>query len=109
MQFEKYTAIAGLQRDTWAVRLSPLLTGKAMDVNFSLSSEDTRDYNRLRKALQQRYDFSEQGYCEEFRNAKPGGQKSPDQLTVRIRNYFNKLVEFSEVGKTFEGVKELMV
>ena len=103
MQFEKYTAIAGLQRDTWAVRLSPLLTGKAMDVNFSLSSED------MRKTLQQRYDFSEQGYCEEFRNAKPGGQKSPDQLTVRIRNYFNKLVEFSEVGKTFEGVEELMV
>ena len=83
------TAIAGLQRDTWAVRLSPLLTGKAMDVYFCLSSEDTRDYNRLRKALQRRYNLIEQGYSERFRNAKPEEQESPDLLTVRIRNYFN--------------------
>ena len=42
-------------------------------------------------------------------NAKPEGQESPGQLIVRIHNYFNRLVELSKVGKTFEGVKEFMV
>ena len=97
------------QRDTWAVRVSPLLTGKAKDVYSGLSSEDAWDYDQLRKALLQRYDLIEQGYCERFRNTKPQGQESPGQLIVRIRNYFNKWVELSEVGKTLEGVEELMV
>ena len=89
LQFERYATIAGWQRDTWAVWLSPLLTGKALNVYSGLSSEDARDYDKLRKALLQRYDFTEQGYCKRFKNAKPEGQESPGQLIVRIRNYFN--------------------
>ena len=100
LQFERCSTIAGWQRDTWAVRLSPLLTGKALNVYSGLSSEDARDYNKLRKALIQRYDFTEQGYRDRFREAKPEGQESPGQLIVRIRNYFDKWVKLSEVGKT---------
>ena len=55
--------------DTWAVWLSPLLTGKVLDVYLKLSSEDARDFEKLRKALLQRYDSTEQGYYERFRNA----------------------------------------
>ena len=109
LRFDIYATIAGWQRDTWAVRLSPLLTGKALDVYSGLSSEDARDYDKLRKALLLRYDFTEQRYRERFRNAKPEGQESLGQLIVRVRNYFNKWVELSEVGKTFKGVEELMV
>ena len=75
LRFERYATIAGWQRDTWAVRLSPLFTGEALDVYSGLSSEDARDYDKLRKALLQRYDFTEQGYRERFRNAKPEGQE----------------------------------
>ena len=101
-------------RDTLPLRVGNeicglLLTSKALDVYYGLSSEDARDYDKLLKALLQRYDFTEQGYRERFRNAKPEGQESSGQLIVRIRNYFNKLVELSEVGKTFEGVEELLV
>ena len=35
--------------------------------------------------------------------------KSLGQLFLRIPNYFNTWVELSEVGKTFEDVKALMV
>ena len=35
--------------------------------------------------------------------------KNHSQFIVIIRNYFNKWVKLSEVGKMFEGVKELMV
>ena len=62
LRFERYAIIAGWQRDTWAARLSPLLTGKALDVYSGLSSEDARDYAKLRKALLQGYNFTEQGY-----------------------------------------------
>ena len=71
--------------------LSSLLTGnKAMNVYSELSSEHAREYDKLQKTMLQRYAFTEQGYRERFRNAKPGGQNSPGQLIVRIRNYFSK-------------------
>ena len=32
LRFERYATIAGWQQEAWAVRLSPLLTGKALNV-----------------------------------------------------------------------------
>ena len=98
LQFERYATIAGWQRDMWTVRPSSLLTGKALNVYSELSNEDARDYDKLRKALLQRYDFTKRRYSKKFRNAKPKRQKPRGQLIVRIRNYFNKCMELCEVG-----------
>ena len=48
--FGRYATIAGWQRNTCAVRLNPLFTGKALDVYPGLSSEDARNYDKLRKS-----------------------------------------------------------
>ena len=61
MRFERYATIVGWQRDTWAVRLSALLTDKALNVYFGLSSKDPWDYDELQKALLQRFDLTERG------------------------------------------------
>ena len=72
--------------------LRSLLTGKALDIYSGLSSEDAWDYDKLQKALLKRYDFTEQGYCERFKNDKPEGQESPGQSTVRILWEMDSLV-----------------
>ena len=56
LRFVRYATIAGWQRDTWAVRLSPLLSGKALDVYSEISSEDAWEYDKLRKGLLQSID-----------------------------------------------------
>ena len=109
LHFERYATVAGWERSDWATRLSPLLSGRASDVYSGLSEEQARDYDKLQKALLQRYDFTEQGCCERFRGAKPVGQESPSQFIVRISNYFDKWVELAGGDKTFKGVSELMV
>ena len=76
LRFERY-ATAGWERSDWATRLSPLLSGRALDVYSGLSDEQARDYDKLQKALLQRYDFTEQGYHERFRGAKPEGRNLP--------------------------------
>ena len=80
-----------------------------MDVYYGLSDKQARDYDNLQKAVLQRYDFTEQGYSERFRGAKPEGQESPSQFIVRISNYFDKWVELAGGDKTFKGVSQLMV
>ena len=66
-------------------------------------------YDRLQKAILQRYGFTEQSYPKRFRGAKPEEQNSTNQFIVRISNYFNRWVELAKVDKTFKGVSKLMV
>ena len=58
LRFERYATVAGWERSDWATRLSPLLSGRALDVYSGLSDEQARDYVKLQKALLQRYDFT---------------------------------------------------
>ena len=109
LRFERYATIAGWQRSDWSTRLSPLLSGRALDVYSGLSDKQARDYDKLQKALLQRYHFTEQGYRERFRGAKPEGQESSSQFIVKISNYFDKWIELAGGDKTFKGVSELMV
>ena len=109
LRFERYATVAGWEKETWATRLSPLLSGRALEVYSGLSTEDALNYDRLHLALLKRYNFTEHGYRERFRGAKPEGQETPSQFLVRISNYFDKWVELASVDKSYEGVMELMV
>ena len=84
LRFERHATFAGWERSDWATHLSPLLSGRALDVYSGLSDEQARNYEKLQKALLQRYDFTEQGYRERFRGAKPEGKEFPSQFIVRI-------------------------
>ena len=50
LRFEKYAGVTKCNRSTWATQLSPLLTGKAVEVYDRLSPEETMDYERLKIA-----------------------------------------------------------
>ena len=88
LRFERYANVAKWNRSTWATQLSLLLTGKAVKVFNRLSPEEAKEYKRLKFALLERYDFTESGYCEKFREARPEEHKSPSQFVIRLKNYF---------------------
>ena len=102
LRFERYASVAKWIRSTWATQLSPLLTRKAVKVYNRLSPEEAMDYERLKVALLKRYDFTERGYCEKFREARPKEHESPSQFIFRLKNYFTKWVELAE-GATLHG------
>ena len=86
-----------------------MLSGKALAVYSKLSQEDALDYERLKAALLQRYNYTEQGYRQRFREVKPEDAENPDQFIVRLRNYFTQWVKLPDVESSFEGVVELIV
>ena len=109
LRFEKYATVANWPQTNWATQLSALLGRTALDVYCRLSQEDAFDYERLKAALLQRYNYTEQGYCQRFREAKPEDAENPDQFIVRLRNYFTQWVKLSDMESSFEVVVELMV
>ena len=71
LRFERYAENASWEKDTWAIKLSALLTGRAMDVYTRMSDADASDYDKLKKALLTRYNYTEDGYRKRFREATP--------------------------------------
>ena len=109
LRFKRYANVAKWNRSTWATQLSPLLTGKAAEVYDRLSPEEAMDYERLKVALLERYDFTERGYREKFREARPERHESPPQFIYILKNYFTKWIELTEVEQNFMGVVDLTV
>ena len=48
------------------IKLNALLTARAMEVYTRMSDTDTNDYNKLKKALLTRYNYTEDFYRKRF-------------------------------------------
>ena len=66
LKFQRYADVAKRNRSTRATQLSPLLTGKAVEVCNRLSPEEAMNYERLKVALLEKYNFTERGYARNF-------------------------------------------
>ena len=95
LRFERYAENASWEKDTWAIKLSALLTGRAMDVYTRMSDADASDYDKLKKALLTKYNYTEDGYRKGFREATPETGETPDQFVIRLKNYLPKWLELS--------------
>ena len=49
LRFERYAENAKWEQVTWAIKLSALLSGSAMDVYTRMSNEDAKNYDKLKK------------------------------------------------------------
>ena len=64
--FERFARSQGWREDTWAVRLSSLLTWKGLEVYTSMPPEQADDYTALTKAVLKRYQLTEEGIRLKF-------------------------------------------
>ena len=87
LHFERYAENVSWEKDTWAIKLSALLTGRATDVYTRMSETDASDYDKLKKAPLTRYNYTKDGYRERFREATPETEETPFQLVIRLKNY----------------------
>ena len=110
LRFECYAENASWEKDTWAIKLSVLLTGRAMDVYTRMSDADASDYDKLKKALLTRYNYTEDGYRKRFREATPETEETPDQFFIRLKNYLAKWLELSGSSpQNFDALVDLIV
>ena len=110
LRFERYAENASWEKDTWAIKLSVLLTGRAMDVYTRMSDADASDYDKLKKALLKRYNYTEDGYRKRFREATPETEETPDQFVIRLKNYLAKWLELSGSSpQNFDALVDLIV
>jgi hypothetical protein len=108
-RFERFAHNAKWKEPQWAINLSALLQGKALEVYSRLPVSDALNYNYLKQALLKRFQLTEEGFHTKFRASKPEPGETPSQFFARLDNYILKWLTLAEAGKSFEGLKDLIL
>ena len=86
-RFERLASSQGWPEEIWAVSLSPLLTGKGLQVYSSMPSNQANDYEELKKAILKRYQLTEEGFRLKFREGIPEKGETVFQFMARMRKF----------------------
>ena len=95
-RFERIAQANGWDREDWAVSLSALLTGKALEVYHRLNAEEAEDYEVLKEALLKRYGLTAEGFRRKLRESPPEPDETPSQYITRLTTYLKKWLALSE-------------
>ena len=108
-RYERYATSHGWKADNWAINLSALLRGKALEVYARLALDKSTDYTSLKTALLKRFRLTEEGFRTKFRTAIPDSGETASQFSVRLANYFSRWVDLSTTEKTYDGLQDLLL
>ena len=98
-RFERYAQGEKWVKGDYAIRLSALLKGRSLDIFSRLPQEQALDYDKLKKALLENYQMTEDGNRIRFRTCKPEKQETPTQFASRCKGYFENWVKLAEITK----------
>ena len=84
--FERVMTAYEVKRERWVFKLASNLIGKAQQAYAGLSTEDASDYNKLKEAILQRYDITEESYRQRFRAIKRKSGESSKELVARLND-----------------------
>ena len=82
--FEKSMEAHEIELTKWPVLLVPQLTGKAQQSYAALSSEDSKNFVKVKEAIFKRYDINEEAYCQRFRSAKAKERESSSEVVTHL-------------------------
>ncbi len=109
LRFERYAKVKGWNKSNWAISLSSLLDGKALEVYSRLPSEFADDYERLKKALLGSFHLDEDGFRAKFFSTKQAKDETFAQYVTKIGNFFDRWVGLSGVEQNYAGLRQLLI
>ena len=108
-RFERHASCVGWDRSDWALAISALLSGKALEIISRLTTQQASDYDEVKAALLRGFDLTEEGYRLKFRQSKLRQGESFVQFASRIEKYLCRWVELSPYNHDLDGMKSLMI
>ena len=108
-RFERFAVSQSWPEEQWAVSLSPLLTGKCLQVYSSMPATEANDFKGLKTALLKRYQLTEDGFRNKFRTSKPESGETVFQFVARLSRYFKRWVDLTEVEQNNIALSDLLI
>ena len=108
-RFELFATAAKWPKENWAIALSSHLTGMALEVYSRLPNDDAHDYDKVKLALMERFECTEEGFRCKFRSAKPQKGEQVKEFASRLRNLFARWLELSKCEVSVEGISNVLI
>ena len=108
-RFEVYAESQGRSKGQWAVYLSALLKGKALEVYSRLPVKDAQDYETLKDALLKRFNLTEEGFKQNFNLLEVKLVRHLLSLLPGWRIYLIRWIDLANVEKDSDGLMNLIV
>ena len=109
IRFERIAGLLRIDRNSYAVRLGTLLTGRALRIFAALSPEITDDYDSLKKALLTGFNKTPDTYREEFRSMRIGPNETYQQFAIQLGRALDFWLESRQVTQDVESVKQFFL
>lgn len=78
--FERMAQVCHWPKDGWAVRLVPLLTGKARSAYVLMDMKESERYEKVKAAILAKYEITPDTYRRRFRSLKTEPGETPKEL-----------------------------
>ncbi len=108
-RFERYAEAAHWKKSDWAINLSALLTGKALETYFRMSATDIDDYEKIKSTLLRRFELTEHEFRKRFYTSTAEKGETSEEFCTRLESYLKRWIELSGTSKTYEGLRDLLV
>ncbi|KAK7934242.1 hypothetical protein WMY93_005138 [Mugilogobius chulae] len=91
--FERMAKVCRWPKEEWAVRLVPLLTGKARSAFVQMDIRHSNKYGRVKEAILSKYEITDETYRRRFRSLKLEPDETPRELYVRLKDLLNRWLQ----------------
>jgi len=91
--FERMATACRWPKANWAIRLVPLLTGKARSAYVAMDVADAEDYDKVKEAILIKYEINAEIYRQRFCSSEILLDETPWELYVRLKDLFSKWVK----------------
>ena len=108
-RFERFAATQHWPEDEWAINLSALLTGRALEAFNNMSQDKANDYQALKSLLLLRYQLTEEGFRNQFYEGKARQGETAEEFMTRLFKYLTKWMSLGEIPNTYEELRDLVV
>ncbi|KAG1926960.1 hypothetical protein F2P79_024577 [Pimephales promelas] len=105
--FERMATACRWPQANWAIRLVPLLTGKARGAYVAMDGNDAEDYKKVKEAILMKYQINAEIYRQRFRSSEILPDENPRELYVRLKDLFSKWVKPERC--TIQQLSELII
>ena len=89
-RFESMATCQKWPKDQWAIYLSSLLSGKALEVVHRMKVHESVDFDKVKEELMHKFRLTRQGFRMKFRTVRPEKGEIPHQFGAKVENYYDK-------------------
>ena len=109
VRFERIAELLNLDRNSYAVRLGTLLTGKAVSIYASLPLDVIKSYDLLKNALLTGFNKTPESYRLQFRSLKISPGETYEQFCAHLGRCFDNWLTSHSIDKSFESLRDFII